>query len=832
LISKMNLTTKMMVFIGTVTAIALAATIIISYVLSSNMAIEEGFAKVEEMAYRYSNEVKAEIELPLDTARTLAQTFEAMRATSTPDRDVMNSILRNVLEKEERFNGVWTLWEPNALDGKDAEYAGKPGYDETGRFLPLWNRDTGTIQQVAIVDYETGDFYNLPKQTGEETVTNPYLYPVNGEYAPMSSIVVPIKYNGQFVGVAGVDVILGTFQDKVVKIRPYERGYASLVSNDGVYVADINEENIFTPIADEKAKAAIKNGEVYTTTEYCEILKEEVYKVYVPIKFGNTKTPWSFVVTAPMSKVMEKANMIRNASLILGIVALAILLVIIFFITRSVVGPIKELTNVAEKIAEDNLSTEINIIKTQDEVGNLSRAFHKMQQNLRDIAHTAEKIAQGDLSDDRILKEDGKQAGDLTGAFNVMVTNLKQLKNEIDSITMAVEEGKLGVRGNEEAFKGGWKELLKGINKTLDAVIAPIREASLVLQEVAKGNLNVAVTGDYKGENAIIKDNLNMTIDNINQILWEVTAAAEQVASSSRQVAVSSESLSQGATEQASTIEEITSSMEQIAAQTKQNAINANKASELALSVKNNAIQGKSHMEDMLVSMQNINKSSSDISRIIKVIDDIAFQTNILALNAAVEAARAGQHGKGFAVVAEEVRNLAERSARAARETTEMIESSIRTVETGTKIAHETAEALNKIVDGVTETSALAEEIASASKEQDLGISQVNQAISQVAEVIHANSVEAEESASANEELSKQANMLKESLSRFKLKPNSSEASKVDSIRPEVMRMLEDMVEKKMSSHHLDESKHKGKGNKEPETKAQILLDNKEFGKY
>jgi len=832
LISKMNLTTKMMVLIGAVTAVALSATIIISYVLSSNMAKEEGFDKVEEMAYRYGNEVKAEIEKPLDTARTLAETFEAMRASSVPDRNVMNSILRNVLEKDQSFNGVWTLWEPNALDGKDSEYAGMPGYDETGRFLPLWNRDTGKIQQVAIVDYETGDFYNLPKQTGQETVTNPYLYPVDGEYSPMSSIVVPIKYNGQFVGVAGVDVLLNTFQDKVVKIKPYERGYASLISNDGVYVADMKEDNIFTPITDEKAKAAIKNGQVYTTTEFCEILQEEVYKVYVPINFGNTTTPWSFVITAPMSEVMEKANMIRNSSLILGIAALGVLLVVIFFITRNIVGPIKELTNVAEQIAEDNLSAEINIIKTQDEVGNLSRAFHKMQQNLKDIAQMAERIAQGDLSQEKILQEDGKSAGDLTGAFNVMVSNLKQLKNEIDSITMAVEEGKLGVRGNEEAFNGGWKELLKGINKTLDAVIAPIREASLVLQEVAKGNLNVAVTGDYKGENAIIKDNLNMTIDNINQILWEVTAAAEKVAASSKQVAASSESLSQGAAEQASTIEEITSSMEQISAQTRQNALNANKANELALTVKNSAIEGKNHMEDMLQSMQNINKSSSDISRIIKVIDDIAFQTNILALNAAVEAARAGQHGKGFAVVAEEVRNLAERSAKAARETTEMIEGSIRTVEAGTKIAHDTADALNKIVDGVTETSELAGEIAVASKEQDLGISQVNQAISQVAEVIHANSVEAEESATANEELSKQANiMLKDSLSRFKLKANSSQSSKLDSINPEVMRMLENMLERKMNSH-LDESKNKVSENKQPEPKAQISLDNEEFGKY
>jgi methyl-accepting chemotaxis protein len=289
--------------------------------------------------------------------------------------------------------------------------------------------------------------------------------------------------------------------------------------------------------------------------------------------------------------------------------------------------------------------------------------------------------------------------------------------------------------------------------------------------------------------------------------------------------------LSQGSTEQASSIEEITASMTQVSAQTKQNAANANQANQLALAAKENAVEGNGQMQGMVKAMAEINDSSSNISKIIKVIDEIAFQTNILALNAAVEAARAGQHGKGFAVVAEEVRNLAARSANAAKETTEMIENSIRKVEAGTEIANNTASALNKIVDGVAKAAELVGDIASASNEQATGIAQINQAISQVAQVVQTNSATAEESAAASEELSSQAELLKNAVNRFRLSKVKLNSGFDGGLNSDMIRMIENIVEKKKLHSHSD----KVKGDtaiKEISPKATISLEDNNFGKY
>ncbi|MBN2793892.1 MAG: MCP four helix bundle domain-containing protein [Clostridia bacterium] len=289
---------------------------------------------------------------------------------------------------------------------------------------------------------------------------------------------------------------------------------------------------------------------------------------------------------------------------------------------------------------------------------------------------------------------------------------------------------------------------------------------------IAAGNLNVDIEVKSNDEVGELGQSFRVMANKMNESLWNISSASEQVLAGASQLSDSSLSLSQGATEQASSIQELTASVEQIASQTRLNADNAKKAEQLSKSTHGFAEQGNIHMNDMLLAMNDINESSNNISKIIKTIDDIAFQTNILALNAAVEAARAGVHGKGFAVVAEEVRNLAARSADAAKETTTMIEGSIKKVEDGTKIAKDTANALTQIVKGVSETSLLVSNISTASNEQAIGVDQINLGLGQVSDVVQTTSATAEETAAASEELSGQARLLQEQVAAFNLKTN------------------------------------------------------------
>ncbi|KHD35007.1 chemotaxis protein [Clostridium acetobutylicum] len=298
----------------------------------------------------------------------------------------------------------------------------------------------------------------------------------------------------------------------------------------------------------------------------------------------------------------------------------------------------------------------------------------------------------------------------------------------------------------------------------------PMKKITEVSEKIADGELDVELKTDRKDEIGVLMNSFNKMVSNLNLVMSSMNTAADQVAIGSKQVSDSSIMLSQGSSDQASAVEELTSSMEEIASQTKVNANNATEASELGNEVKSNAEKGNNQMKQMLNSMDDINAASKNISKIIKVIDDIAFQTNILSLNAAVEAARAGQYGKGFAVVAEEVRNLAAKSANAARETTEMIENSIRKVETGTEFAKETAAALDEIVQGISKSAQLLDNIASSSNEQAIAIDQINKGIVQVSSVVQDNSATSEETAAASEELASQASLLKNEISKFKLK--------------------------------------------------------------
>ncbi|WP_051280261.1 methyl-accepting chemotaxis protein [Anaerovorax odorimutans] len=305
--------------------------------------------------------------------------------------------------------------------------------------------------------------------------------------------------------------------------------------------------------------------------------------------------------------------------------------------------------------------------------------------------------------------------------------------------------------------------------KTLKTIIQDI---SYVLDSIANKNLNVDISADYVGDWEQIENSMKNIINNLNDVMGDINQSSDQVSIGSEQVSAGAQELSQGATEQASSLQELSATISEVSDQVKRSAENAKNVNIAATDAGNKVDASNKQMKEMIEAISEISNKSNEIGRIIKTIDDIAFQTNILALNAAVEAARAGAAGKGFAVVAEEVRNLASKSAEAARNTTGLIEETVKAVENGTNIVTETEKSMMSVVDVVENVVVLINDITEASDSQAIAISQITEGVDQISSVVQTNSATAEESAAASEELSGQAQMLKDMVNQFILKDN------------------------------------------------------------
>ena len=356
-----------------------------------------------------------------------------------------------------------------------------------------------------------------------------------------------------------------------------------------------------------------------------------------------------------------------------------------------------------------------------------------------------------------------------TGVVTMIAKSLRHSTKQVSDMAKKLAEGRVDItveKMRNDEFGMMMDELQK--------VVERMRYQAKLTEELSHGNF--AMTVDVDSKEDVMGNFIKQMVEKNRNALSNISDAAYQVAVSSSEVASASESLAQGSTEQAGAIEQIMASITEIADKTKENATQAGQATDLVNHAIAEVKKGNDQMQGMMSAMQEINESSESISKIIKVIDDIAFQTNILALNAAVEAARAGEAGKGFAVVAEEVRNLAAKSAAAASETAELIEDSIRKVNAGSRIADETAEALASITEAVEQSEVLIKGIADASNYQATAVAQVDQAVGQVSTVVQTNSATSEECAAASEELSNQAARMRKLLSVYNLGETAGDA--------------------------------------------------------
>ncbi|MCD4650468.1 MAG: hypothetical protein K8S56_01575, partial [Candidatus Cloacimonetes bacterium] len=433
---------------------------------------------------------------------------------------------------------------------------------------------------------------------------------------------------------------------------------------------------------------------------------------------------------------------------------------------------VEKLTNRLDLLSKGNLDFDTDIAKTDEDTEATGANFRQINKALGDVRRAVNRVIE-----------------------------------DADMLTKATHDGKLSTRADAEANLGAFKNIITGVNELLEELLKPITEVMNVMGDIAGKTMTSRVTDIYKGDLNEFKQNVNNATDNLEDALTQVNTSVDQISGASGEIASGSQALAEGTSEQAASLEEVAASLEEMNSLTLNNAENAKQGSTLSQESLANVKMGNEAMGRMSTAMEAISKSTEQTGRIIKTIDEIAFQTNLLALNAAVEAAHAGEAGKGFAVVAEEVKNLALRSAEAAKNTNELIEGSLRNSNAGATIVTEVLKSFTEINSSFDKVNSIVQEIAAASDEQSQGIKQVNMAMEELNKLTQHSAANAEESAAAAEELSSQSAELKGMVSEFTLSNTSSNEIRQNIERRVEPRKITNGKKKPSDMYEVDPSK-------------------------
>lgn len=617
-----TLSTMMIVFI-----IILSVNIVKTNTLAVNDAQQLAQSRASESAYK----MQIELNYAMDTARTLASNLQTMVANHKGDRDLANDMLQQLLEQNNTFLGVWTIWEPNAFDEQDARFANQEGHDATGRFLPYWARSGNGVTVAPLEGYEESDYYLLPKTLKQEVILEPLTYPIDGQEVQMTSTAIPIQIDGQVVGIVGIDISLETLIAINREIKLYDTGYSAIVSHKGMLVSYPSSDYVNKPLAEmEKYKktdqilTAIEQGKPYLIEDYSSYLQKASFIAVSPIQIGQTATPWALQVTIPSDEVMAEANEAMWLSILLSIIGIIVLVVAIIWIARRIVKPVIQTVEQVKTIAAGNLAVEPLQVNSKDEIGELAHAMNHMTDNMRELIQAATTIS----------NQVNIYSGDLQSSTNDMSISIDQVLTTTS-------------------------ELATGATLQAEQATTTL----MVTQEVEQ------------------------KLQAIQVAIEEMLQRSQQTTASSKEGLVHAEQSIQG--------------MEAM----------AEKVS-LTASV-----------------VQQLSDQSTEINRILQVINAIAGQTDLLALNAAIEAARAGEHGKGFSIVAEEVRKLAEESAkstsqiatiidmvvREAAKASDAMQSVVLAVQTNTQYIDANKQALDAILQHIVDTVAQIDNVTVAS---------------------------------------------------------------------------------------------------------------------
>jgi len=695
----LGLRPKMAVLILVVATAAIFSAVTYLGYRARQVAVEEAQDKAFEVARRWGTVVQGEVQVAIDTARTLAQSLEGMKNRGVPPRDMMDGIMKNILEKYPNFLAVWTCWEPNALDGKDFQFSNAVGHDATGRYIPYWNRLGGEIDVEPLQGYEEpgkGDYYLETMKSDKEVVFDPVETQIGEEKTWKIVLAVPVKYEGKNVGVVGIDLPVRSLEPIIKRVKFFDIGYGFMMANNGMFIAHPTKwANVGKPMEFFKFQPAsiqaVKNGVEASEYKVSKTTGRKTFYAFSPISIGNADKKWSLATNIPIDKVTERARAIFKQAMVIGVIAVVVLGVVVWFLVGGITKPVLNMAGIIRRVARDRDLTLDVPVSSRDELGVMGREFNNMMKALRD-------------------------------SFAM-----------VDDAAKHVNTQSADVARRATANRDRAEDEEKQMGTILDTV-SQMGETAGQVQNASSGQADTA--NDATGRVEQLIAGMKLVDQSSGEQIQEASVATERVAAMGETGA----KVSATAQTQSEQVLQMTNAMRTIAKSVEEVAQAANRATEQGRTVLEAATEGQQTVNATVGGMQAIKESSEQIADIISVITDIAEQTNLLALNAAIEAARAGVHGKGFAVVADEVGKLAQRSSEAAKEITQLIKDSTNKVEEGTRLTDRSQDALAKITKGgeinmlaIEEIGRSADMLAENSRQVNTLVEDLNKLAQQIA---------------------------------------------------------------------------------------------------